>query len=227
MDFSISEAITKGWELTKKYLWFVIGLTVVTMLIGQLSPAIDRFITHNNPHIYSPILTFTSILGSLLSIFVTIGMTIAFLKLYDGKKTSIEDVFSQYKYFLPYVGGTVLYGIIVLLGLILLILPGIFLGVRLQFYKYLILDENLNPVHALKRSWSITEGQVWHLIGYSLSVFGVLILGALALGIGLLVAIPTITFSSIHVYRTLATAKVAETIKLAKTNSKSKTKNSK
>ena len=54
--------------------------------------------------------------------------------------------------------GSILYSVIVMIGLVLLIAPGIYLAVALFFYNYEIVVEGENAVEALSNSWSLTSG---------------------------------------------------------------------
>jgi uncharacterized membrane protein len=90
-------------------------------------------------------------------------------------------------------------------GLILLIVPGIYLGLKYQFFSYLIVDKELGVLDSLKESSQITQGVKWQLFGFSLALIGINILGALAFGIGLLVTIPLTVVAHVFVYRKLST----------------------
>jgi uncharacterized membrane protein len=54
--------------------------------------------------------------------------------------------------------GSILYSLAVLVGLVLLIVPGIYLAVALFFYNYEIVVEGENALEALSNSWSLTSG---------------------------------------------------------------------
>jgi membrane-anchored glycerophosphoryl diester phosphodiesterase (GDPDase) len=61
--------------------------------------------------------------------------------------------------------GFLLYLVAVVLGLCLLIVPGIYVSIRLGFVLYGVIIDDLDAVSALKSSWNLVEGR-W------LSVFG-------------------------------------------------------
>ena len=50
-------------------------------------------------------------------------------------------------------------GIIVVFGICLFIIPGIYLALRLQFFTAFIVEEDTGIIESLKRSWEITRGQ--------------------------------------------------------------------
>ncbi|MEA3324508.1 MAG: hypothetical protein U9Q37_05135 [Euryarchaeota archaeon] len=59
--------------------------------------------------------------------------------------------------------GLILYGFIVVGGLILLTIPGIIWAIKFQFFDYLIVDKGLGPIDALEKSSEITRGVKWDL----------------------------------------------------------------
>ena len=87
--------------------------------------------------------------------------------------------------FLPVFLTSLLVWIFVILGLILLVVPGVFLAVMLTVSTAACILEDRPPMEALKRSRELTRGNRWRLLGL------VLILALFAIGAGLLAAIPT------------------------------------
>ncbi len=82
--------------------------------------------------------------------------------------------------------GYILYGIIVLLGLIALIIPGIFLGVALYLFLYAIVLERVSAGQGLTRSWELVKGNWWRaLVIISVPAMVYLVVAMLA---GMLVA---------------------------------------
>ncbi|MGQ0569421.1 MAG: DUF975 family protein [Armatimonadota bacterium] len=96
-----------------------------------------------------------------------------------------------------------IYAVFVAVGFVLLIIPGIILAARLSLYGFLMVDKGLGPRAALTRSAELTQGAVWDLFVFGLLLFGIVVLGALALFVGLFVALPTILMASAYVYRKL------------------------
>ncbi len=68
--------------------------------------------------------------------------------------------------------------LLVVAGLILLVLPGIFVYTRLQFVPYLVVEEKLDAVDAIRESFRLTRG----LEG---TILGIIVAGLLASGLGL------------------------------------------
>jgi uncharacterized membrane protein len=97
-----------------------------------------------------------------------------------------------------------LYGLIVLGGLILLIVPGIIWGIQFQFFAYYILTEGCSPVEALKKSAAITKGSKVNLFLFGLLMALVNLAGLLCLVVGLVVTVPTTLVAMAYVFRKLS-----------------------
>jgi hypothetical protein len=87
--------------------------------------------------------------------------------------------------FVPVFLTSLLVQVLVSLGMVFLIVPGVFLAVMLLVSTVACILEDRSPVEALKRSRELTRGNRWRVLGL------VLILALLFIGVGLLVAIPT------------------------------------
>jgi len=210
--FSISEAIHFGWNTMKSNLGFFIGLLIFVFLFTSLSSIIAAKATEAN--IFLGIIFY--IADFSLSIIISIGLVKIALRFCDNEKGRFADLFSQYPLFPQYLVGSILYGLIVFAGTILLIIPGIIWGIQFCFYDYFIVDKGLGPIEALKRSSAITKGVKWDLFGFFLVLLGINLLGALCLLIGLFVTIPTTMVALAFVYRKLMAQ--AEIVQVSETS---------
>lgn len=210
--FSISEAIHFGWNTMKSNLGFFIGLLIFVFLFTSLSSIIAAKATEAN--IFLGIIFY--IADFSLSIIISIGLVKIALRFCDNEKGRFADLFSQYPLFPQYLVGSILYGLIVFAGTILLIIPGIIWGIQFCFYDYFIVDKGLGPIEALKRSSAITKGVKWDLFLFFLILSGINLLGALCLLIGLFVTIPTTMVALAFVYRKLMAQ--AEIVQVSETS---------
>ena len=210
--FSISEAIHFGWNTMKSNLGFFIGLLILVFLFSSLFSIIAAKATEAN--IFLGIIFY--IADFSLSIIISIGLVKIALRFCDNEKGRFADLFSQYPLFPQYLVGSILYGLIVFAGTILLIIPGIIWGIQFCFYDYFIVDKGLGPIEALKRSSAITRGVKWDLFGFFLVLLGINLLGALCLLIGLFVTIPTTMVALAFVYRKLMAQ--AENVQVSETS---------
>lgn len=201
--FSQKEAISFGWNTTKTNLAFFIIISL-TLFILQIIPAVVRQFTGNQNTSVVIINSAVAIIFWLINLVTSMGVIKISLKFIDNQSASYSDLFSQFHLFFRYLLGSILYGLIVMAGLILLIIPGIIWGIKFQFFSYSIIDQDLGPVEALKRSWIITSGVKWRLFVFNITLGLINLLGLLALGVGLLVTVPTTSLAAAYVYRQLS-----------------------
>jgi uncharacterized membrane protein len=191
--FSIRESLSSAWKLFTQH-WMVLVGAMVLMAIIQSFPG--YLMGDKNP--------VAQILSYLISIFLSAGMMRIYLDATDGKMPDLKDLFSQGSLFLKALFASVIMWIAIIVGLILLIIPGVYIATRLFFVMAFVIDKGLGPIEAIRASWALTEGQLLHLVKLWLTFVGILILGALALIVGLLVAVPVATLMLTIVYRKLA-----------------------
>ncbi|ODA68234.1 hypothetical protein A7A08_00051 [Methyloligella halotolerans] len=211
MTFSVGDAIKQGWEIFKSRPWFFIGaciiLFIASVVIGLLTEAIDSVLVGDtvvNPEDPSQGTVIGNLVNFLLSTLVNMGAVAFFLKSYDDlPRASYGDLWHPQSY-LQYLAVTVLFGLMIGLGLILLIVPGLIALVVFFFAPFLVIDRLMGPIEALKASMEITKGHRWTLFGLILAIAGINILGALALFVGLFVTIPVTTMAIVYAYRTLS-----------------------
>lgn len=204
MKFSIKESVKKGWELTKKNLVFLIGVVIIVALVNFLPNMISDYLTGSRESSLALLAIPVVILSWVLNLLVSLGTIKVSLSVVDNKKTELADLFNGYPLLVNFLVGSILYGLMVVLGLILFIVPGIYLAIKYHFYSYYIVDKKMGAIEAIKASGKITQGVKLHLILFSLALTGLNILGALALGVGLLITVPVSMLAYALVYRKLS-----------------------
>lgn len=101
-----------------------------------------------------------AILG-ILAYLVTINLAYSSIK----KKTSLGQ-----GAIVNYMAATVIYFLIVFAGIILFIIPGIYLAVRMYLYPNVIVVDKKGPIESLKRSWKVTKNKWWLTFGIGLVI---------------------------------------------------------
>lgn len=119
--------------------------------------------TDSNKNVVFGLLTY------LLSILFFSAQAVALVKSVDGQKISLGAALSKGAgfYFKIFIA-QILSIIMVAVGLLLLIVPGILLIPRIYLTEYFIVDKDMGPVEAIKASMAITKGntgKVWNIIG--------------------------------------------------------------
>jgi uncharacterized membrane protein len=204
MDFSIQSCVSFGWETFKNRPWFFVGASVVIALIylvaGSLTSAIDRAFsgTPEGP----------SLIGSLLNLglsnVINMGVTAFYLSAHDSPEAVDLSPFWHPRPFWTFLGATLLLSLAIVLGMILLIIPGIIFALMFMFTLFIVIDRELGPIEAMKESARITRGYKWQLLGLCLVLTAIGLLGLLAFLVGVLVAMPITSLAFAHAYRVLS-----------------------
>ena len=192
-----------GWETFTKRPWFFIG---VFLIISILSSG-GSFQVSDTAEVTSGALGLFVVVALALAVIqmlAKMGSIHLVLKAHDNAESvRFGDLWAPHPFW-KFVGGSILVGIIVIIGFILLIVPGIIWALRYLFVPYLIMERKLAPFEALKESARITYGHKWQLLGLLCLIVLINILGAILLLVGLLVSIPVSSLAMVHAYRTLS-----------------------
>jgi uncharacterized membrane protein len=197
--FTAGACVRFGWDTFKKRPWFFIGATllyfvVVVVVVSLLNEVVAQ----------GSILGFIGTLARLaFQILISMSAISFALKAHDDiEHVSIAD-FWHPRPFWKYVGVSILFGIIFIVGLVLVVVPGIIWGIMFGFAVYLTIDKNMWPLEALKESKRITYGYKWELFLLGILSLLIAIVGAICLGVGLLIAYPILILANMHAFRML------------------------
>src|SRR3972149_11496408 len=158
--FSKSEAINFGFETAKKNLFFYFSLFVICAFL-ILAYAVLQMILVSNFGILGSFIT--GVVNWVVTASITLGFVNIALKLIDKKKVEKKDLFFQdWGLVFMYIITNVIRQIIIIVGLILFIIPGIIFAIKLQFVDYLIVDKKMG-IDSLSKSWNMTKGVKWNL----------------------------------------------------------------
>ncbi len=92
-------------------------------------------------------------------------------ELYLGRKPEVGSAISfTMSRIAPLLIVTVLTTLAVILGLVALIIPGFILMVRLYFSSIIVVLENRDGTDAMRRSFDLTKGHSWRLVGAALVI---------------------------------------------------------
>jgi hypothetical protein len=195
---SASELLSAAWELFKKKWLLAIGIVIGPMVIDSLISQItgDSFL-----------LNIISSIASMALSMIGIALVLRFVRGEIIDSTTLFNRFSLNR-FLQYAIGSIVMGVAVLIGLVLFIVPGIYIGVRLSFTLFLIVDTEMDFMTALKTSWAMTEGRVLELFLLGLIVGVILLLLTIVtLFIGILATAPVGSIAGALLYNKLKPAK--------------------
>ena len=175
-DYQIQSGalLRRGWELFKRdagaYIGFYLLLAVLSGVVKVPFLGAIAFV----------------VAGPALSV----GVDVYAFKSMERRPVAFSDFFKGFNYLLPLCLGSLLRGLFVCIGFLLLLIPGIYLSVGYVFVSPLILEKKMDFSQALGLSRKMVRKHWWEVCGF----LGLLTLinlgGACCLLIGLLVTIP-------------------------------------
>ena len=144
-----------------------------------------------------------AIIGSMITSYIVVKWALAYV---NKGSFSFDDIFEglTFKKFIYYVLAIILLGLSVVGGHILLIIPGIIFAVRLAFVKFIIIENEIKPMEALRESKRITKGYRWKLFWFFLVLLLINLLGLICLIVGIFYTAPLTALAVVIVYKKLS-----------------------
>jgi len=208
MGFSIKSTLRFGWETFKRRPWIFVGATAILTAawvgVEFLTAAIDITLSgaQDQPTIFAIIVS--NIVNVALGAIIGMGAIAFYLAAHDNPDTVELSSLWHPRPFWKYVGTGILVSLAIIVGLILLIVPGVIIALMFMFSAFIVIDRELGPIDAMAGSNRITRGHKWSLLGLVLMLFLINLLGALAFVVGLLVSVPVTVLAFTHAYRVLS-----------------------
>ncbi len=204
----ITASLSFGWKKTWDQLGFVISflLVVLGLQIGLgILQGLGVGLTAKSGLTGLVIFVF-SVVRMVMNIVIGMAGINATLQIAAGKRPTIASSFDRMgniNLIIKYGFVSLVVGIISFLGFLLFIIPGIYLSIKYKFAGYSLVDKNTNFNEAMKVSGQITRGVKLELFAFGIIACFINMLGALFLGIGLLVTIPMTAIALAYIYRHL------------------------
>jgi hypothetical protein len=209
--FSATDAIGYGW----KGFTANIGPLVLIGLVLIVATGLSNWLSQGFESLGLTIIG--SVLSAFISLVISLGLIRAALSILDGGRPSVEQLVST-KDIGPYIIASLLVALIVTVGLVLCIIPGLVAGFLLQFYGYAIIDRKSDsvttapqssPTGSLRASFEVVAGNVGPLILLAVLCFLLNIAGALLCGVGLLVTVPVTSIAIAYAWRYFSGGRIA------------------
>ncbi|MBO5796132.1 MAG: glycerophosphoryl diester phosphodiesterase membrane domain-containing protein [Bacteroides sp.] len=214
-QFTIGGVIDEAWALTKKHFPVFLLLTILSSIIAGIfqyayyGPYFELALSDPNATTITEDEWMNMMVAngeiwnwvgklSLAGIFVflvnnylmVVGGRMLHAAVYNERVDMTAEFKNARHTFLYYLGVNIVFSLIVTIGCLFCILPGIFLAVRLMFAPMIAINHpELTFSEAFTRSWQMTKGHFWKLIGLYLLVILLNILGIICCCVGYLLTI--------------------------------------
>jgi uncharacterized membrane protein len=143
---------------------------------------------------------FNFIYGMLILMPISYGASWVFLKAVRGEPFRVQDIFFAYQSFGNVLLANLLVVLIVGAGFVMLIVPGIIFACKLAFVPYLVMDEKMEAVDAVRKSWNMTSGYAGTIFLMGIVSFFVALGGLISFIIGIFPAMIWIDLAFATIY---------------------------
>jgi hypothetical protein len=187
----ISSAISRGWALVRDNMAVLVGATVLGWLVALG-------------------LAFVPILGWIVGFVLLGGLDYMFIRRIRGEEVQVGDVFAGFNLaFVNLAMAGLVKWLLVSLGFLLCILPGIYLGVGYVFALPLVIDKKMEFWTAMEVSRRLVHKHWWSMLALVIVLALVAFAGFLLCGVGALITIPVSSAAFLYVYEDLFGAEAA------------------
>jgi hypothetical protein len=231
---SVGGSFGNGWEVMSKY-FLVLLLVVIVMGIIIFPTQFMNINFKSDGHGWKEIRDFIgwpgfAVLGMfaiILGIFAFIysllvvpvfkyGSDFMFVHATRGTRPEFPTLIKGFTdNYLHIVLANLLTVALIMLGTMLLIVPGIIIACRLVFVSYLVMDRKLDPIVAVEESWRLTRGHGWTIFAMGLLSFFIFVAGLIMLVVGTLPAVIWIRSSFASLYEAVRIEKNGTTTAVA------------
>ncbi len=176
---SVGQVLSDAFSLYGANIGVLIGVGVVIYLISGILQGI----------LGEPNEWYLSLIASIVSIIATAIYTGFVVKVVQDARDGIRDatVGDLVSAAMPAVGPliimSILFGIAVVIGFVLLIIPGLVLLTLWAVTAPSIVVEGRGPIEAFGRSYQLVKGQAWTVFGIIVCVFLILVVSYIIMGV--------------------------------------------
>lgn len=203
--FDIGETFSRAWEVYKANLGFAIAIPLVAgsiyiaasiaigIVFAILQLSVARMVGGGNgAEVFSLLIALiqNAIVYSVMFYF-QLGGQLTFLKIVRGENPEFNEMFSGGPFLWRMIICSIIYGLVVMLGFVALIIPGIILALMFWPFSYILVDRNLPGIESFSTAREVMAGNKLNFFGLSLLLGGITLLGGIVtLGFGLIFIIP-------------------------------------
>lgn len=198
-NWDIGSVFNEAWQLTSGYKATLWGALLIYIGISIAVSLPFEFFGKE-----SMIMIFLSQIAVGLATYpLYAGMTMLGIKRSVGDATNAFMVFDYYSKTIPIFLLYLLMMILIAVGLVLLIIPGIYLIVAYSMAIPLMVEKNMGIWEALETSRKTVHKQWFQIFGLYLVILIILVVAAIPLGVGWIWALPFANIVTGIVYRNL------------------------
>ena len=188
----IGDLLSRSWQIYKNRFWVFIGIMVIPTLIVLIFGIATAGLVLGLQSSPEALLLSLGIWIILLPIVILIILTLYLLAnialivsiIERERKIGIKEAFALGRgKILSYLWVSILTGLAVVVGLLLLIVPGIIFAVWFSFASYVLIAEGVTGTRALSRSKELVSGYWWAIFWRFLALVVIAIIISIIVGL--------------------------------------------
>ncbi len=194
--FSIRNAIKESWQSFARHPLFFGAMAFVMVIFNLFTRQ------HNQNGILFAVVSLAALLWSYVWISVSLAAVDRKEDVLDFKALSVH--MPTLRQFLMFLAISIVVGLIVGVGFILIIIPGIYFMTRLMFANVAYVDRQGSFKQSFQYSWHLVKGKIfWTALLVLIVEVALIMLGTIAFLIGILITYPLAMMLIAHLYRAL------------------------
>lgn len=198
----VGSCYNHGWQQMLKYILELLLITIIGIVISIPAGGLSAAEEMEGPNAF---FLFIFSLAYLILVLwpIEYGVDFAFLKAARGDKVEVKDMFEVFQNYLNAIFAGLLQAILIGIGIVFCIVPGIIIGCKLAFVPYLIVDRKMEAIEAIKESWRMTTGHAVTVFLIGLLAIPISILGLLCCGVGIIGSIMWVSLAFASLYHSV------------------------
>lgn len=180
----VGDAVRTGWKSFMTRPWYLFGLSLSVLALFVLGSS-------NNGVV------------AALAYIIYGGYLAVLIRHYRGERIVFDDLFSLDSRWISFAFLALIKGIFIFLGLVLFIVPGVYLAIRWMFAELLVIDQGMKPMEALRRSRAMTQGHGWGLLWFAFVCSLIVVAGFFLFVVGAAAAAVVVNLALLKIYHDL------------------------
>jgi len=213
------EILSRSWGIFQKDMGMCIAIVLIAgflNILGQIPANVVSFLAESGAidkdmKVIAVIGQVTlSLMAYIFNFFLSIGQSIALLKIARGERAEISDLFAGGPFFWRAAGAGILFTLMYFVGFLCCIVGAIFVLLIFLPYSFALVDRDVGAIESLTVAQRITSKNLMAQFVLGLAMVGLMILGALPCFLGWIVVLPYIMLIQAVAYLAMSGLPTAE-----------------